>query len=99
MLPALLWLAGVVCYLVATKGAEALLHVDPSVVAAFPEAARDLATNAAKAKEIAKFSVPVGILSGLIAGYFYNRYFDIRLPDYLAFFGGRRFVPLRNPPA
>lgn len=87
-------LAGVVCYLVATKGAEALLHIDPSTVAALPEAARDLAVNAAKAKEIAKFSVPVGILSGLIAGYFYNRYFDIKLPDYLAFFGGRRFVPI-----
>jgi N-acetylglucosamine PTS system EIICBA or EIICB component len=87
-------LAGVVCYLVATKGAEALLSIDPSTLAAIPETARDLAVNAAKAKEIAKFSVPVGILSGLIAGFFYNRYFDIKLPDYLAFFGGRRFVPI-----
>jgi N-acetylglucosamine PTS system EIICBA or EIICB component len=87
-------LAGVVCYLVAAKGAEALIHIDPRTLAAIPEAARDLALNAAKAKEIGKFSVPLGILSGLIAGVFYNRYFDVRLPDYLSFFGGRRFVPI-----
>ncbi|MBX9298318.1 N-acetylglucosamine-specific PTS transporter subunit IIBC [Chromobacterium piscinae] len=35
-----------------------------------------------------------GILSGLIAGYLYNRYKDIKLPSYLAFFGGKRFVPI-----
>jgi N-acetylglucosamine PTS system EIICBA or EIICB component len=38
--------------------------------------------------------VPVGIVSGLIAGFLYNRYSDVRLPPYLAFFGGRRFVPI-----
>ncbi|HWK51330.1 MAG TPA: PTS transporter subunit EIIC, partial [Steroidobacter sp.] len=37
-----------------------------------------------------------GLLNGLIAGYFYNRYSDIRLPAYLAFFGGRRFVPIAS---
>lgn len=35
-----------------------------------------------------------GILAGLIAGALYNRYKDISLPDYLAFFGGKRFVPI-----
>jgi PTS system N-acetylglucosamine-specific IIC component len=35
-----------------------------------------------------------GILMGLIAAVLYDRYKDIRLPDYLAFFGGRRFVPI-----
>ena len=35
-----------------------------------------------------------GILIGLIAAVLYDRYKDIRLPDYLAFFGGRRFVPI-----
>lgn len=38
--------------------------------------------------------VLAGIISGLVAGALYNRYHDIRLPDYLAFFGGRRFVPI-----
>ena len=38
--------------------------------------------------------MPLGILSGLVAGVFYNRFGAIKLPDYLAFFGGRRFVPI-----
>ena len=42
----------------------------------------------------AKLSMPVGILSGLIAGVAYNRFYNIQLPSYLAFFGGRRFVPI-----
>ncbi|AIO66167.1 N-acetylglucosamine-specific PTS transporter subunit IIBC [Burkholderia oklahomensis] len=35
-----------------------------------------------------------GIIAGVVAGLLYNRYKDIRLPDYLAFFGGKRFVPI-----
>lgn len=35
-----------------------------------------------------------GIISGLLAGGLYNRFKDIQLPAYLAFFGGRRFVPI-----
>ena len=35
-----------------------------------------------------------GIASGLMAGGLYNRFKDIKLPEYLAFFGGRRFVPI-----
>ncbi|MCF6410320.1 N-acetylglucosamine-specific PTS transporter subunit IIBC [Pseudalkalibacillus salsuginis] len=35
-----------------------------------------------------------GILSGVVAGLLYNRFYDIELPDYLGFFGGRRFVPI-----
>jgi N-acetylglucosamine PTS system EIICBA or EIICB component len=46
--------------------------------------------------EVAKLGVPLGILSGVIAGALYNRYSDIRLPSYLAFFGGRRFVPIAS---
>ena len=38
--------------------------------------------------------MPVGILCGLLAGALYNRYHRINLPSYLAFFGGRRFVPI-----
>jgi PTS system N-acetylglucosamine-specific IIC component len=40
--------------------------------------------------------VPVGILSGLTAGALYNRFYNITLPSYLAFFGGRRFVPIAS---
>jgi PTS system N-acetylglucosamine-specific IIC component len=35
-----------------------------------------------------------GIIAGMVAGGLYNRYKDIKLPDYLAFFGGKRFVPI-----
>jgi PTS system N-acetylglucosamine-specific IIC component len=35
-----------------------------------------------------------GIIMGLVAAGLYRRFSDIRLPDYLAFFGGRRFVPI-----
>ncbi len=38
--------------------------------------------------------VLAGIIVGLVAAGLYRRFSDIRLPDYLAFFGGRRFVPI-----
>ncbi|WP_374471116.1 N-acetylglucosamine-specific PTS transporter subunit IIBC [Phenylobacterium sp.] len=87
-------LAGVVCFLVATEGAKAILHVPAAALVGVAAGAQDLAAAAWKAKEIGKLSIPAGILSGLIAGALYNRYADIRLPEYLAFFGGRRFVPI-----
>jgi PTS system N-acetylglucosamine-specific IIC component len=43
---------------------------------------------------LSKLSIPVGLLSGIIAGVAYNRYSNIALPSYLSFFGGRRFVPI-----
>ena len=87
-------LAGVVCYVIATKGVDALLVVPPEVTAKVVAEAKDLTVAAWKAKEIGKLSIPVGILSGVISGWLYNRYSDIKLPEYLAFFGGRRFVPI-----
>lgn len=36
----------------------------------------------------------VGILSGLIAAAMYNRFSHVRLPDFLAFFSGKRLVPI-----
>ena len=89
-------LASVVGYLVTTKGAEVLIAVPPEVTAELTGRARDLAIAAFRARELAKLSVPAGLLSGLIAGWLYNRYSDIRLPSYLAFFGGRRFVPIAS---
>src|SRR6266496_1524036 len=35
-----------------------------------------------------------GILVGLVSAGLYRRFYDIRLPDFLAFFGGKRFVPI-----
>ena len=43
-------------------------------------------------------SIDMGVLGGIIvgvtAGLLYNKYKSIKLPSYLAFFGGRRFVPI-----
>ena len=74
-------LAGALGFLVATQGMQALILTGP-----------DAAAEAQQA--VAKVSVPIGLLSGLLAGWFYNRFSGIRLPDYLSFFGGRRFVPI-----
>ncbi|MFB5191271.1 PTS transporter subunit EIIC [Alicyclobacillus fastidiosus] len=35
-----------------------------------------------------------GLIAGVLAGYMYNRYHKTKLPAVLAFFGGRRFVPI-----
>src|SRR5690606_7675649 len=41
---------------------------------------------------------PYGVLGGIIAGlttaWLWQRYHRLKLPAYLAFFGGRRFVPI-----
>lgn len=89
-------LAGAVAFLVLTEGAKALIIVPDEIGAALvgDPAARDAVINAWKQKELAKLSVPAGIICGLAAGYLYNRYHAIKLPEYLSFFGGRRFVPI-----
>ncbi len=35
-----------------------------------------------------------GIISGLTTGFLYNRFYKVKLPEFLGFFGGRRFVPI-----
>jgi PTS system N-acetylglucosamine-specific IIC component len=87
-------LAGVVCFLVATSGAEALIVVPPDATAGLADKGAHLAAIDFRAAALLKLSVPLGILSGVAAGGLYNRFGAIKLPDYLAFFGGRRFVPI-----
>ncbi|MFD1789793.1 N-acetylglucosamine-specific PTS transporter subunit IIBC [Sphingomonas floccifaciens] len=87
-------LAGITCYLVSDNGAQVFLIVPADVMAGVPEGAQGLVTAAWKAAAIAKLQVPIGIAAGLIGGLFYNRFATFKLPDYLAFFGGRRFVPI-----
>lgn len=38
--------------------------------------------------------VLAGIITGLVAGAVYNRWAGVKLPDFLSFFGGKRFVPI-----
>lgn len=42
------------------------------------------------------FSVLAGIVVGLVTAVLWQRFHRIKLPPYLAFFGGRRFVPILN---
>jgi PTS system N-acetylglucosamine-specific IIC component len=71
-------LAGLVGFVVAQKGAVVLSGLDAT----------------AAAKMSGRISIPIGILMGIAAGLLYNRFRDIKLPDFLAFFAGRRFVPI-----
>lgn len=87
-------LAGVVCFLIATEASKVLLAVPPEVVAGLSGDAVAAAGTAFKDQAISRLGVPMGIVSGLIAGDFYNRFSTLKLPDYLAFFAGRRFVPI-----
>lgn len=89
-------LAGVTCYLVATTGAQTFLAAPPDIGVGLPEAAAALAVKNWTFTQIDKLEVPIGILAGLIGGNFYNRFATIALPEYLAFFGGRRFVPIAS---
>ncbi|OHD10151.1 N-acetylglucosamine-specific PTS transporter subunit IIBC [Sphingopyxis sp. RIFCSPHIGHO2_12_FULL_65_19] len=89
-------LAGVVCYFVTTNGAQTFMVAPPDVGAGLPEAAAALTAKQWAVGLIDRLEVPVGIVSGLIAGHFYNRFATIALPEYLAFFGGRRFVPIAS---
>jgi PTS system N-acetylglucosamine-specific IIC component len=40
--------------------------------------------------------VLAGIISGILAGQLYNRFHNVKLPDFLGFFGGKRFVPIAS---
>ncbi len=87
-------LAAVVAYLVTFYGAQVFISVPPAQLAGLGEPLRSLVPGAITGHDMLQLNVPVGILSGLIGGAFYNRFHRISLPSYLAFFGGRRFVPI-----
>lgn len=89
-------LAGVVCYFVTTNGAQTFMVAPSDIGAGLPEAAAALTAKQWAVGLIDRLEVPVGIISGLIGGHFYNRFATIALPEYLAFFGGRRFVPIAS---
>jgi N-acetylglucosamine PTS system EIICBA or EIICB component len=45
-------------------------------------------------QELINYSVLGGIVIGLLSAWLWQRYYRMKLPPYLAFFGGRRFVPI-----
>jgi PTS system N-acetylglucosamine-specific IIC component len=75
-------LAAVVGYLVFKAVGDAM---SPFVIGLPPEGEEQVLIN---------YGVLGGIVIGLVSAYLWQRYHRIKLPDYLAFFGGRRFVPI-----
>ncbi len=47
-----------------------------------------------KEQELINYGVLGGIVIGVAAALLYQRFYRVKLPPYLAFFGGRRFVPI-----
>jgi len=87
-------LAGVVCYFVTVFGAKVFVDIPPELLMDVPEAYTGLVSANLRESTLARISVPIGILSGISAGFLYNRFSAVSLPEYLAFFGGKRFVPI-----
>ncbi|MCP2258424.1 PTS system N-acetylglucosamine-specific IIC component, Glc family (TC 4.A.1.1.5) [Streptoalloteichus tenebrarius] len=83
-------LAAVVGYLVLSR---VVMTFDPQPVPGKPDA-----TAIADAVGVMPQKWPYGVLTGLIAGLvsaqLWQKYHRVKLPPYLAFFGGRRFVPI-----
>ncbi|WP_134740374.1 PTS transporter subunit EIIC [Nocardioides sp. 503] len=75
-------LAAVVGYMVFKGVGDAM---SPIVLGAAPEGEEQALIN---------YGVLGGIVMGLVTAFLWQRYHRIKLPDYLAFFGGRRFVPI-----
>lgn len=85
---------GIAVGLTGGEGAAGLAAIVGYLVFAgvFDTVAADLAEDGAR--PIESMGVLSGIIVGLVATGLYRRYNDIRLPDYLGFFGGKRFVPI-----
>jgi PTS system glucose-specific IIC component len=56
--------------------------------------ARGIETDTVLGQDTLDTSVFGGIVIGGIAAYMFNRFFRIKLPPYLGFFAGKRFVPI-----
>lgn len=44
--------------------------------------------------DVINYGVLAGLLIGVIAALLWQKFYRVKLPDWLAFFGGRRFVPI-----
>ena len=92
----LIFAVGIAIGLTGGEGAAALAALVGFLVFAFTFTTIYAPTQTADPLTVVHGSIDVlsGILMGLVAAALYRRFYDIRLPDYLAFFGGRRFVPI-----
>lgn len=72
------------------------LAVDASGAAALAGAIAQLVLVAVLASVDKTLNMGVfgGIVSGITAGLLYNKFHQVKFPEWLSFFGGRRFVPI-----
>lgn len=47
-----------------------------------------------KLNMVSIIGVLIGAITGIVAGLLYNKFKDIKVPQFLGFFGGKRFVPI-----
>src|SRR5579859_3433561 len=92
----MIFAVGIAIGLTGGEGAAALAALVGFLVFAFTFATIYAPTATTGPLTVVGGSIDVlsGILIGLVAAGLYRRFYDIRLPDYLAFFGGKRFVPI-----
>jgi N-acetylglucosamine PTS system EIICBA or EIICB component len=92
----MIFAVGIAIGLTGGEGAAALASLVGFLVFAFTFATIYAPTATTSPLTVVGGSIDVlaGILMGLVAAGLYRRFYDIRLPDYLAFFGGKRFVPI-----
>ncbi|WP_337135813.1 PTS glucose transporter subunit IIBC [Proteus terrae] len=76
-------LASVVAYGIMSK---TMIVVAPWVL--------DLTPAEIEAQHLTDTGVLGGIIAGIIAASMFNRFYRIKLPEYLGFFAGKRFVPI-----
>jgi PTS system N-acetylglucosamine-specific IIC component len=84
-------LAAVVGFVVFSKVVQVFspISLDPAKVAKSPHL-----FDVAPDPQRWPYGVLAGILVGIITAVLWQRFYRIKLPPYLAFFGGRRFVPI-----
>ncbi len=82
-------LSGAVAYLVMNTAISALIHMGGGV-----ESLPANSTTTALGIPTLQMGVFGGIIVGLGVAALHNRFYKIRLPQVLAFFGGTRFVPI-----
>ncbi|KQS19746.1 PTS glucose transporter subunit IICBA [Exiguobacterium sp. Leaf187] len=86
-------LAAIVGFLIMNKVISSFLQITPEKITEAQKAS-DLSYATVLGIPTLQMGVFGGIIAGLIAAYSYNKFFKIKLPDFLGFFAGKRFVPI-----
>lgn len=88
-------LAAVVGYFTLLTATNALLKISSQI----PPAGEDIRLYGQVMQygiQTLNMNVFGGILTGIVTALVHNRFYKTKLPDFLAFFGGSRFVPIAN---